>query len=55
MADRSRVNFPDLQAGSNTLCQNGDYLGRADNTEANDPGGLGRNMERDFKSVCSGL
>lgn len=52
MADRSRVNFPDLQAGSNTLCQNGDSLGRA---EANDPGGLGRNMERDFKSVCSGL
>lgn len=54
-ADRSIVNFPDRQAGSNTFCQNGEYLGKAENTEANDPGKLRRNMERDFKSVCSGL
>lgn len=55
MANRSIVNFPNLQAGSNTFCQNGEYLGTADNTEANDPGRLRRNMERDFESVCSGL
>ena len=54
-ADRSIVNFPDHQAGSNTFCQNGEYLGKAENTEASDPGRLRRNMERDFKSVCSGL
>lgn len=55
MANRPIVNFPNLQSGSNTFCQNVEYLGMADNTKANDPGGLRRNMERDFKSVCSGL
>lgn len=55
MANRSTVNFPNLQAGSNTFCRNEENLGTADNTGASDPGGLRRNMERGFKSVCSGL
>lgn len=38
MANRPLLNFPNLQAGSNTFCQSGEYLGTADSTKARDPG-----------------
>ena len=35
--NRTIVSFAHLQAGSDTFCQNGGYLGMADHTEASGP------------------